>query len=602
MSSHTPDTQLWAFDRCAAYPLPDYRVLVRNQRTGRQAVLTPDVYGALQMCTHFQTLADHAQSIAASVPGMQEQAADIQRVLETVQADGLMINAAIYVLNLQGSPQAAMPIDKPVAAVITWERPDALARCLDSLRRNSQLDNLAAVFVIDDSRSHDVQKRNRASTEALAEYCQVPVRYMGAKEQDEFMQQLIQQVPALENPVRFLLDRERWADHWTSGLSRTVALLLSAGKRLLVLDDDILCEVLDPPERRREASFGDYNRDARFFDSPENWQQFRATAGTDPLLRHLSCLGSTLSDSLAATGSGRVSAHSFRGAEASFVAGLRPDSPVLITECGAFGDPGTARMDWLTGLEDASMDALLQSDDTVNAALNDRNCWIGRHQAQFVRKANMSQLTGLDNRKLLPPYIPVMRGEDRLFGDMVQFMHPGSVALDQGWAVPHLPIPPRTWSEEDRRLSTQQPFPTFSMLRISEHMDRCPAPEPLQRLAYIARVYEDLSRMNHETISELYLDRRMRDQADDYRQLKGLLDARPGAPGAWQAFLQQGINELGQELVYTPLKPNISGYPEGLQNEKLTAWWQSFWRDFSHALQAWPAIRLAARQLMGNGK
>jgi hypothetical protein len=600
VSRSAPEAQLWAFDRCKAYPLPDYRVLVRNQRTGRQAVLTPDVYGALQMCTHFHTFAEHAKAIAAAVPGMQGQEADIQRVLESVQADGLMINAAIYELNLQGSAQPAMPADKAVAAVITWERPEALARCLDSLRRNSELENLAAVFVIDDSRSKDAQQRNRASTEALAEHTRVPVHYMGAQEQAEFMQQLISKVPALEGPVRFLLDRERWAEYWTSGLSRTVALLLSAGKRLLVLDDDILCEVFEPPRQQREASFADHNRDARFFDSFEQWQEYRASAGTDPLLRHLSCLGSTLGDSLAAVGSGRIRAHSFRGAEANFVATLRPDSPVMITECGAFGDPGTSRMDWLTGLEDASMQAMLESDESVERALNNRNCWIGRHQAQVVKKANMSQLTGLDNRKLLPPYIPIMRGEDRLFGDMVQFLHPGSVALDQGWAVPHLPIPPREWSAEDRSLSTLEPFPTYSMLQVSQHMDRCPAREPLNRLAYLGRVYEDLSRMDFVAISALYLDRRMDTQANDYRHLKNLLDEHPDAPQAWQAFVQQGISELGRELVSTPLNPTLSGYPPGLENEKLAAWWQSFWRDFSHALQAWPAIRLAARQLLGN--
>lgn len=594
--------QLWAFDNCQAYPLPDNRVLVRNPRSGRKAVLTPDVYGALNLCRQFKTLTEHARTIASSAPALAGQEAEIEQVLASVQRDGLLLNAQIYALELKPSAQAVMPTDKPVAAIISWERPEALTRCLESLRKNCELDNLAAIYIIDDSRTETVQARNRASTAAFAEYSSTPVRYMGAVEQGEFMQQLIRQLPALEPTIRFLIDRDRWEPYWTSGLARTVALLLSAGRRLLVLDDDILCEVFDPPERVRGASFADNNRDARFFADNESWQSYKATTGTDPLLRHLSCLGSRLSDALATLGVDQLGMDDLHGAELGFMESLQPDAAVLVTECGAFGDPGTARIDWLTGLGGKSLEALLASDNSVDLALNKRNCWIGRHQAQVQAHANMSQMTGLDNRKLLPPYIPIMRGEDRLFGHMVRFLHPGSVSIDQAWAVPHLPIPERTWGSDSGRYNVAHPFPEFSMSLVLEHMHECHSSNPLQRMAHMARLYEDLSRMDHATLSRHYQDRRLASQAEDYCHLTRVRETYPDAPAAWQEFLQDGLKRLGRELLEAPAEPALSGYPPELEGQELSAWWQTFWIQFAQALQSWPAIRLAARQLVDEGR
>lgn len=50
----------------------------------------------------------------------------------------------------------------------------------------------------------------------------------------------------------------------------------------------------------------------------------------------------------------------------------------------------------------------------------------------------MSAITGLDNRQPLPPYFPIERSEDRLFGIMLSALHPDVAVLDYPWAAPHL--------------------------------------------------------------------------------------------------------------------------------------------------------------------
>lgn len=592
----TSSDKLYAFDLCGAYPLPGGRMLVRNPRNGRHAVLTPDVYGALLGCRQFRTLQDHAAHLARLDPALQGQEEAVIPVLESVQNDGLMIAADVYAVTLQPANPPRFNVDKPVAAVITWERPEALARCLDSVKAHCDLSNLARFVIVDDSRTEDVRRRNRATAEAFAEGADAPVLYLGAEEQKGFLEAIIRQVPSIEAQVRFLMDRERWADHWTSGLARTVALLISVGQRLVVLDDDILCEVLEP-ERIPGVSFAEDTREATFYGDRAEWTEKPAERATDPILRHLRTLGSDLADALGALGVNALDPTSFAGADIEVLERLRGDSKVLMTECGSLGDAGTANMNWLALLEGESLERLIADEATVDKALTRRNCWHGRRQARIVARANMSQLTGLDHRALLPPYIPILRGEDRLFGDMVEFLHPESVVVDQPWAIPHLPLPEREWAPEERRFDTGFPFPRFAMEWVEKHQDASRAREPLKRLGQMARLYEDLADMAPEDIQRLHEDAKLATKAAHYRDLTTALAAAEGAPQAWREFLEDATRRLNQELVDNPADAPVRGYPEGLEGEALINWWQDFWRDFGRALRAWPAIRQAARQV-----
>ena len=60
----------------------------------------------------------------------------------------------------------------------------------------------------------------------------------------------------------------------------------------------------------------------------------------------------------------------------------------------------------------------------------------------------LSQMTGVDNRELLPPYFPLFRNEDFLFGENLQFLHPNSLMVDFPWALPHLPLEERQWDRD----------------------------------------------------------------------------------------------------------------------------------------------------------
>jgi len=577
----TASEKLYAFDLCKAYPLPEGRLLIRNPRNGRHAVLTPDVYGALLQCRRFHTLADHAAQVVADNPALQGQEAAVLDILRSVQKDGLMLSADIYTVTLQPAADPRYNVDKPVAAVITWERPEALERCLASLRENCDCSQLARIVIIDDSRSEAARTRNRAITQALEEHVETPVLHFGGEEQQGFLEAIIRQVPSIEQQVRFLIDGERWADHWTSGRARTLALLLSVGQRLLVLDDDILCEPWEPAQTD-SVSFGDDARETRFYADRGQRSLTQATEAGDPLQRHLRTLGSRLADALGALGTAQLTAGAFEGADLETLERLRADSPVLVTECGTVGDPGTSNLNWLASLDGKSLEALSSNETAVDAAFDRADCWQGMRGARVLPRSNMSQLTGLDNRAMLPPYLPILRGEDRLFGDMLEFLHPAAVVIDQPWAIAHHPIPERQWTAEEQQFQVDQPFERLG-LRWLERQDRSTMnKDPLKRLARLARVLEDFTELDDEAMRGEYEDFAIGERAADYRMvLATLQNTGEDAPERWRAFLTSATERLNRALVDNPPDARLTGYPAGLDNEALFAWWRSFWTDFA---------------------
>lgn len=588
-------TGLFAFDDCAVYPLPQNQVLVRNPRNGAHSVMQPEVYSALLDCREFRSLEGHIEHLARSNDSLAGQKDRVLAVLESARQDGFLISADIYREILAPSARQVAHVDKPVVALLTWERPDAMKRCLESMVANCNLENTARIYVIDDSRSQQAQQQNRLNTDDFARRCPVPVIYVGAVEIQKFMERLIKRVPSLEDAVRFLIDREHWAPYWTCGLSRTVALLLSVGERLIVMDDDILCEVYEFDVERTAARFGTSARDVRFFGHNDEWAPYRVTENGDPLARHTRLLGLGLADALSGVGVTGLDASSFAGASPGFLERLSAESPVLVTEAGSVGHPGTPSCNWLMSLGAESMARLLASEESVRQAIEIRNCWTGRHHLQVTERSLISQMTGMDNRRLLPPNIPVSRGEDLVFGSMTSFLFPRSVALEQCWAAPHLPLPERPLDAKDRAFLAGRAFPIFFMTELHENPPPCTGDDPLKRYARMAQVFTDLADLAPGELVRYYQHRKLEQQSRDYCHLKHLREKQASAPRAWLTWLDRAIRELHEQLVRNPADLQLRGFPENLAGDRLGAWWQLFWRRLAHALQAWPAIRQAAR-------
>ncbi len=597
-----PLPDLAALDLCKAYPAEGGKLLLYNVRTGQRAMVRPEVHAALGCCSQFKTLDEHVAQIIQIDPAMQGQQADILAVLKTMLDSGIMVSAKQACDNLKNSQPvqlASQGPDQPVVAIITWERPAALERLLKSIAVNCATDKIYRFYVIDDSRNPDNIGQNRELVAKYARALKTPLQYFGQSEQRSLQKALILKLPEHEKAIRFLADQSLWYDQWTSGLARNLALLLSCGRRLVMLDDDTICDVYQPCRQRSDITFSDSPRDADFFAREKEWASQHQSINPDPIDRHMQCLGMSFSQALTTLGKNNFKPGSLKDATALQLSELRHDSPVLITECGSLGCPGTGSNTWLPNISPESLKAMLASPQKTINALHTRLVWSGCQQPHFSPRPNMSPITGFDNRQLLPPYLPILRGEDRLFGHLLDYLVPTAITLDYPWAVPHLPIPRRNWQDSDRDFTPEGGFPWFFSEQILVQRSSCLATQPMDRLASLATIFNDLAAATAESLIIRQRDSVLQHTSKQLQHLENLLITAHDAPDAWQAYLEQGIEQLKTGLDQVSRKDfTAKGLPASLQGNELVVFWQDTWSGFANALRAWPDIRAAAAGLI----
>ena len=592
-----------AFDLCRAYPVPGGQLLLHNTRNGKRAMVMPDVYTSLLSCRQFETLEQHVARIITVNPGMQGQQADMLKVLQRMLDSGIMVSAKKVCNQLRSEVKTVVEEKEtvvPVVAIITWERPQALERLLKSIVANCDTKKFHRLYVIDDSRKAENISQNQVLVQKFASEIETPLQYFGQDEQQALLDGLVKRLPEHENAIGFLADQSRWRDHWTSALARNLALLLSCGHRLVMIDDDVICDVYDPPQPKPNITFSDSPREADFFDSEQDWASQHQPMNPDPIDRHMQCLGLSFSEALAVLGQNHLKPAGLGNATALQVSELQPDSPVLMTECGSLGCPGTNSNTWLPGMAPGSLKRMLASGKKTTNALTKRKVWSGRNQPHFAPRPNMSQITGFDNRQMLPPYLPIGRGGDRLFGYFLDFIFPTAVTLDYPWAVPHLPLPERKWRNRDLDFTPSASFPKFYFEKVMDYKSSCESDSPIDRLSALSAWFSDMAAAPAEALTNMYRDSRLSNDSVQLQQLHTLLSKADSAPVDWQNYLRNGISQLNADLDRASRKDlPIKGLPETLEGAELITFWKDTWAGFAAALRAWPEIRKAAAEIAG---
>ena len=572
-------------------PAPDDAVLLRRRDDDRRQLVRRDVAAVLGACQQFQPLEAHARAAGDVIPELKGKPEQALPVLKQMAEQGFLRSAREVLDRITKHSQAdATDIAPPDAFIITCDRPIALRRLLDSLAARPHGCN--SVTIIDDSRQPENQRANaQAVTDAsVQEYS--ALRYFGAEARAELLLRLVTALPDQEQSIRFLLDRTQWGSRPTYGLARNLALLLSVGQRALILDDDILAEAHAAPAGTDTLRFGSVN-DRSFAFFPNQSAMFNGTTLLDssPLALRESALVlpvTSLGERHTAGPDALRGAHGTEWWEA-------PGSQVTTTQCGTWGDPGTGdKAHWVVNLREGDIRRLLAAGDSVTGTLSKRALWMGYPNTAVMRFGSISQLTGLDHRELLPPYLPVLRGEDFLFGVMLEKMAPDSAALGLPWGVPHLPV--------DDRGPVNFNGPTaarVSLRSMGQWLDKQPV-AGADRATRLCDMAQTIDRLCHAPPAEALRQLVAELTQQHIQQLTQLRRAqtatKEGHDAEWQSYLSNAHQELVQTLtqpldIATALNTaadQVDGRLEGLAQQG---------RQLAQALRAWPTICATAGEL-----
>ena len=111
------------------------------------------------------------------------------------------------------------------------------------MSNSSALGLPARYTLIDDSGNAGNVAQNQELVEKHNNSGPFQIDYFGLDAREKLLDHLLRAEPELDS-IRFLLDRREWGALPTYGLSRTLALLLGVDNRVLVFDDDVLCEAV----------------------------------------------------------------------------------------------------------------------------------------------------------------------------------------------------------------------------------------------------------------------------------------------------------------------------------------------------------------------
>lgn len=586
------DTALYAFGDCARVDMQNGGTLLIHKHSDSQMTVAPEVSIALHSCRTFRTLAQHVDVLTTTIPQLANQQADVANVLNMVKDAGLMTSAESVCQRL--SPDATSAVDLPPTRVfiITCDRPPAVQRLLESMLHAGNLSRHERLFLVDDSRDPQNAELNREAAAKFNLTSSRDIQYVGAGEQQQLLDALVGELPEHEKGIRFLIDRRRWSNHKSYGLARTICLLLSVDCRAIVMDDDVICAAVASPHKREGLAFGDSPREVDFYASEQDILSRTVKADFDPLTGHAQCLGLTMTQALKKLGVDDLQEQHLQEANATYLNLWQADSPILVTQSGTLGDPGTKGTSWIYNVDPASAQRLLASPGGLESALDKRHYWMGQPCPLFTRMSVISQVTGLDNSHILPPYFPVFRGEDYLFGAMVEYLHPQAVVLEYDWCVPHFPLETRQGGTDNKPNAGKGS--AYCSKYITDHTLYEPGISAETRLNSLTVLIRELVETSDQGLLTLYRTEAAEEQGSQLKATTSKLQDGTSRPQAWQAYLQQrqsGVNEAMQSVAR--LK-DVSDIPDSYDEQTILDEFRDYAGEFAVALEGWAAIREAA--------
>jgi len=334
--------------------------------------------------------------------------------------------------------------------VPTYNRVDGLKESLASYLRNFAVhDRDCAVMIADDSSAQSTRQRCREMLCSLRENFGATIFYAGLEEKIRYLRLLIQggSIPA-EVVKCSLFDLESHG-LGTYGANRNALLLHSFGEAMMCVDDDTFCRIVEHPDRRGTLSFhgpaalsSSFPCDVRVFANREDLLSQSTFSEHDFLGLHEEILGQdvlSLRSSWDRTGRGCLGEP------------VSDPGRVLVTLNGVAGDCAWPSPSYYLLLDSASLQRLVRTEESYKSALLSRQMY--RMSADYAlskqSKNSPGLFVGLDTRTILPPYLPVCRGEDIIYWNTLIAVAPESYSAHLPWALLHLPFEERRfWPKE----------------------------------------------------------------------------------------------------------------------------------------------------------
>lgn len=464
---------------------------------------------------------------------------------------------------------------------MTRDRPQSLATCLESYQENLKRHGRSAEFIVaEDSRTAEGAQRTKASLTRIAREFHARLRYAGAGEKRQFAESLAAESDVSHEIIWFALFGDDRCPLRT-GANRNSLLLDTAGRLALAVDDDTICAIAEPPGREAALSFFPAYDPTEFWFFPDRSAAVQSVSSID--MDVLGCHEDLLGSDVAGPGGGA-------------------SGRVVMTLHGLIGDSGMASPRHYLTLTGASRERLVASREVYRSAFTSREILRTVRQPTLARGPFcMTTFLGLDNRFLLPPFFPVQRNSDGIFGQMLHKYVDGSHTAFLPWTLRHAPQPPRQFKPND--LWTAATTLRMSDLVIDSVLAKETRTEDVTTAARLIDLGKHLEWLGELSVLDFEDCLRGVQQIRNFGIITALhsqLQSYGPSPGFWAEDVSRMI-ELTSRASSAEDYMTATDLPRSLGADQAGRLAQELVRKYGSLLQAWPALFEAAMRLAGRG-
>ena len=484
----------------------------------------------------------------------------------------------------------------------TRDRPDLLGRALSSYVENAaRFDRSFHYAIMDDSREIAGQVQNRAHLKVLKRRFGVPIHYATRDQRALFADAVAARAGVPKDLARFALLGDG-VSAATYGATRNALLLDSVGEVTVQADDDTVCHISASPGRKEGLALTT-RTDANelwFFGSREDAIGAGPRVDIEMAAIHEQLLGKRPAVCVAASeASGQEL--DMATTESLLIDSIKASKArVAVSFMGIRGDAGAPYpFRFLHG--GSTVDRLLLSEQAYQVAMTTRHVIraasrLSISNGPFCMTTNI----GLDHRSLLPPFMPVLRNEDGVFGCLLSVCFPNAFKGYSPYTVVHSPSETR----EAISASPQSRYTTFLcnsflawiIMSVDDHSFGRDAAQNLRLLGACLRKLGTLSQRDFSDFMQTLTRRVMKVNVAHAEQE---LAERPEAPTYWKDDVVAYLNVLKKAVAHPEfaVPKDLAGNPA----ERI-ARFRALVNQYGVLLIHWPDICEAALALRDKGR
>lgn len=447
----------------------------------------------------FRSLEEHAELVVQAFGLPAEQAAAVRQGLQGLVERGLLEDEQQVYQRLGKQEDSSGDSSEPIRTLCirTCDRPQDLAQLLASLCRWASGSGLERVLVLDDGQGTESGTSAAAVIAQAGLPANLEVVHIGRAARARLTRRMATAAGVDPDRLGWLIEGDPDDPAPSYGANLNLALLLNAGERFAMIDDDARLDpyALEPPRTSLSLRVAHAFR-IRFPDPHQaETVQFQALS-LNPLAAHAALLG--LPVAAIAERCGLQDGHLLQGLSPQMIHDFSMRPRVRLTTNGTLGDSGTGDMLWQYSLSAEELQPWLSGPEDYRRLAFSRRVARSTSETQIASSVTLmtTTLTGIDNRELLLPAAARGRGEDLMFGAAVRYLYPGTPCAALPWMLPHRIDSARRWSPEDLDHRRGTDLVPYLAARIEEFGEtRLPA-EPVARSAVLAGWIEGLGRMS----------------------------------------------------------------------------------------------------------